>query len=89
MAELPVPAKTFFDDFSFSLLPYKIKRSNSVIATLQGLSNEDEYGTHIAFLHGADIQIGDILLGDGEEYLVKKVKEDTYHGTPELTKAYY
>lgn len=86
MSELPVSAKTYFDDFSFSLISYKIKRSNS---TLQGLPNDDEYGTHIAFLYGADIQIGDVLFGDGEEFYIKKVKTDTFQGNPELIKAYY
>lgn len=89
MAELPVSAKTYFDDFSFALLSYKIKRSGSVISTLQGLSNDDEYGSHIAFLYGSDIQTCDILSGDGNEYFIKEVKTDTYKGNPELIKAYY
>ena len=88
MSELPVPAKTVFSDFSFDLTDYKVERSGETIATLKGLANSDEGGNHISFLYGADVKPGDVLISD-EDYIVKKVKTDTYHGNPELIKAYF
>lgn len=89
MAELPVPAEIFFNDFSFSLENYDIKRAGSIIGTVQGLSNDDEDGPHIAFLFGANILAGDELINQHESITVKKVKIDTFHGKPELLKALY
>ena len=42
MGALPVPAKTFFQDFAFDLLTYTIERDSKVIATAEGLTNTDE-----------------------------------------------
>lgn len=89
MSELPIPAKIFFADFSLSLFPCKISRMGKIVGTLQGLTNEDEDGAHVAFLYPADIRRGDILYGDGENYIVKKIRIDTYKRQPELVKAYY
>lgn len=90
MGSLPVPAKTFFADFSFDLLTYTVNRDSEVVATVEGLSNSDEDGRHIAFLIGADIEVGDVLISStGERFVVKRIGYDTYNGKPELIKAYY
>lgn len=90
MGALPVPAKTFFQDFAFDLLTYTIERDSKVVATAEGLRNSDEDGKHIAFLIGPDIEIGDVLISStGEKFIVKHIGYDTYNGQPELIKAYY
>jgi len=89
LASLPVSAKTYFKDFAFDLVNYDIERNSNIIATLQGLSNKDEGGKHIAFLLPCDIQIGDVLIHEKSRLLVKNIEVDTYNGRPELLKAYY
>ncbi len=89
MASLPVPAKTFFNDFVFDLLNYGIERNSIIIATLQGLANKDEDGKHIAFLLPCDVQVGDVLINGSRRFAVKNIEFDLYNGRPELLKAYY
>lgn len=88
MAELPVSGDQFFQDFAFTLLEYQVQRSGKLVYTLKGMTNDDEGGNYIAFLYGAEISEGDELIAD-ERYVVRKVKVDTYHGNPEVIKAYY
>ncbi len=89
MAHIPVPASTYFNDFSFELIEYTVKRNSCVIGSFQGLSNKDESGQHIAFLMDAAIKEGDILISGNKSYVVKSVDYDTYNGNPELIKAYF
>lgn len=89
MSILPVPAKTYFDDFSFALLEYAVERSSFALATYNGLPNKDEDGKYISFLYGCDLSVGDILTNMNSSYVIKRIEYDTYMGSPELTKAYY
>ncbi|WP_338754240.1 hypothetical protein [Bacillus sp. FJAT-52991] len=90
MASLPIPAKIYFNDFSFDLVTYSIKRNSEVIASAQGLSNKDEDGTHIGFLIDTDIKVGDVLISPyNESFVVSRIGYDTYNGNPEMIKAYY
>lgn len=88
MAELPVSGDQFFRDFSFSLLEYQVMRSGKLVSTLKGMTNDENGENYIAFLYGAEIREGDVLISD-ETHVVRKVKVDTYHGKPEMIKAYY
>lgn len=89
MATLPIPAKMFFDDFSFDLVTYQIERNSKAVTSTKGLANKDEHGKHIYFLIGTDVQIGDTLRSNNESFVVGRIDYDTYNGTPEMIKAYY
>lgn len=93
MATLPVPAKMFFDDFSFDILDYTIKDGNTIIGTYRGLSNADEFGDYICFLQSdsPNISEGNIICTGSthESFIVIKIAYDFYDGKPELVKAYY
>jgi len=89
MASLPVPAQTYFNDFSFDLMEYVIKRDSKSIGSFQGLPNKDESGKHIAFLMDAAIKSEDVLISGNISFVVKSVDYDTYNGKPELIKAYF
>lgn len=41
MSTLPVPAKIYFNDFSFDLVEYTVKRNSSIVGSYKGLSNKD------------------------------------------------
>lgn len=90
MASLPIPAKIYFNDFSFDLVTYSVKRNSEIVASIQGLANKDEDGKHIGFLIGSDIKTGDVLTSsDNEYFIVTRISYDTYNGNREMIKAYY
>lgn len=88
----PVSAKQFFDDFSFDLETFSVKRNGSVVGTFEGLFNEDEFGEHIAFFADADIVPGDVIDSSDFSYVINEVLFDEYEenpGIPDLLKAYF
>ncbi len=89
MASLPVPAKTYLQDFDFDLLEYNIIRNRQTVAVLKGIINKDEDGNHVAFLIGFELLPGDVLEHGGKKYVVKSTGTDTHNGKPEIIKAYY
>lgn len=93
MANLPVSAQTFFNDFKFDVLEYTIKDIDTIIGTYRGLTNSDETGDYIGFLmnDSPNISIGNVISTfDGlESFTVIKITYDRYNGKPELLKAYY
>lgn len=89
MGVLPIPAKRFFDDFSFDLVDCDIKRNSKNVGRFKGLYNKDEGGQHIAFLIDADVKSGDVLTVSNNTFVVKCIEYDHYNGSPELLKAYY
>lgn len=90
MASLPIPAKMYFNDFSFDLVTYSIKRDSKIIASAQGLSNRGSSGPYISFLIDTDIEVNDVLItAYDENFIVTCVSYDTYNGEKELIKAYY
>ncbi len=87
MASLPVPGELYFKDFAFDIVDYSIERDGTVIAAVQGLSN-NEYGR--AYIHvplGTDIRPGDVLVAGASRFYVRSVETDTYNGEPSLLKA--
>lgn len=89
MGSLPVPAEVYFNDFSFDLVTYFIKRNSETVGTADGLQNKDENGWHISFLINVDIQPGDILITPNETFIISHIGYDTYNDKAELAKAYY
>lgn len=89
MGILPIPAKVFFDDFSFDALEYVITRNSSIIGTFSGLINKDEDGNYIGFLSDCNIQSGDILSSGNKTYIISNIDFDYYNNKPEMLKAYY
>lgn len=89
MASLPIPAKKYFNDFSFDLVNYTVNRDSKVIGIFNGLTNTDENGQHISFLMDATINVGDVLTSTNKSYVIKSVEYDTYQGNPDLIKAYF
>ncbi|WP_113673724.1 hypothetical protein [Vallitalea guaymasensis] len=89
MAFLPIPAKDYFNDFSIAIEDYEIIRNSVSVESYQGIFNDDEFGEHIAFLMGATIEIGDVLVTPTKSYIVKSIDYDSYNGKPELIKAYF
>lgn len=93
MAQLPVPASVFFNDFSSDVLKYNVLDNDTLVGTYDGLSNSDEYGNYIGFLMSDNpkISIGStICTVDGlESFKVSKILYDRYNGEAELFKAYY
>ena len=92
MGNLPVPASTYFNDFSFDVLEYNVLRNNSVVGTYRGLLNSDDEN-YISFLMSdqPQISIGDtISTTDGlETFKVRQISYDRYNGKPELLNAHY
>lgn len=88
MAENPIPATVFFQDFAFDLKDYQVLRNSILVDHAQGLSNRDEGGKHIAFLYGLEIYPGDVLVSNGSQFTVRSVGYDTFQGKPDLIKAY-
>lgn len=89
MAILPIPAKIYFDYFSFDALEYVVIRNSSNIGTFSGLINKDEDGNYIGFLSDCDIQSGDILTSGNKTYIISNIDFDYYNNNPEMLKAYY
>ena len=89
MGTLLIPAKVYFDDFSFDLLEYQVHRNSQNIGTYSGLINKDELGNHIAFLLECDIKPNDILSCNNKTYIVSDIDYDYYDGNPEILKAYF
>ncbi|MEA0555600.1 hypothetical protein U1P98_12820 [Lysinibacillus irui] len=89
MAALPIPANQYFNDFSFDLIEYEVKRKNVIVGNFKGLLNKDENGRHIAFLMDASILPGDVLTASHQSFVIRSIEHDHYNGTPELLKAYY
>ena len=89
MSELPIPAKQYFNDFSFDLIEYEVKRKNEIIGSCKGLTSGDEKGRHIAFLMDASILPGDVLITSNKTFVIHRIDYDHYNGSPELLKAYY
>ena len=87
--ELPVPGKQHMEDFCFDLVEYQIVRNNQVINVAKGLSNDENGKPYVHFFHGVDIVLGDILKSTNEDFTVKRLETDTYHGEPQLTRVYY
>jgi hypothetical protein len=89
MGFLPIPGEMYINDFP-DKASYTVLRNNTVMGNFEGLTNKDEDGNHVAFLYGADIQIGDILTADYVKPIqVKSTEIDTYEGNPAIIKAYY
>jgi len=86
MTDLPIPARQFFKDFSFDLDSFLVKRTG---ITLDGLTNKDEEGHHVAFLYGCDIQVGDVIVSGSKHYVVNRIEVDGFNGQPDMAKAYY
>ena len=86
MAQLPLPAEQIFKDFAFDLISCAVKRNGAV---LEGLLNNDEEGRYIAFLHGCDILIGDVIVSENKRYLIEDVQTYSYNGAPSMVRAYY
>ena len=89
MAELPVPAKVFFHDFSMDVSDYSVSRFGSPVGAFPGMPNEEGRRRYIAFLYGCDVRAGDLLVCGEDEYHVTKVETDTYRGEPSMVKAFY
>lgn len=89
MSLLPIPAKMYFDDFSFELLEYSLIRNSETISNLNGLIDSDEDGKHIKFLIGPDIKINDVLSSGNKSYTISSISFDTFNGSAEIIKAYF
>lgn len=93
MGEMPIPAETFFHDFSSDVLDYNVLNDTAIVGTYRGLSNSDENGNYIGFLMSEQphISAGNILCTiDGlERFTVRRISYDRYNGKAELFKAYY
>jgi len=89
MGVLPIPAKMYFDDFSFELLNYALIRNSQTISNLNGLIDSDEDGKHIKFLIGPDIAVNDVLSLGNKSYIVSSIEFDTFNGKLEIIKAYF
>ncbi len=93
MANLPIPAHIFFDDFAFDAVDYIIKDGNSIIGTYRGLSNSDEIGNYICFLlsDSPNISVGNVICTPDfcDCFTITKTSFDHYNGNPEIIKAYY
>lgn len=89
MGILPIPAKMYFDDFSFDLINYSLIRNSQTITNLNGMIDSDEDGKHIKFLIGSDIKINDVLSSGNKSYIVSSIDFDTFNGNVEIIKAYY
>lgn len=89
MGFLPVPGEVYLNDFP-DKTSYSIYRNNELVTKVNGLTNTDEDGRHIAFLYGTDVASGDnIRSNSGKSYDVKFVDTDDYCGKPSIIKAYY
>ncbi len=89
MGTLLIPARIYFDDFSFDTLEYIATRNSSTVGTFAGLIDKDENGNYIGFLSECSIQSGDILTSGNKTYIVSNVDFDYYNNKPEMLKAYY
>lgn len=84
--ELPISAKQFFCDFSSDIISFEVMRTGE---WSDGLHNEDECGKYIAFLHGCNIRVGDVVASDNKRYVISNIQIETYNGKPEMLKAFY
>ena len=89
MGFLPIPGEIYLNDFP-DKSTYSIYRSGNLIAKVDGLTNSDEDGKHIAFLYGTDVIVGDVIQAkSGKSYTVISTDTDEYDGEPSIIKAYY
>ncbi len=89
MGFLPIPGEMFLNDFPDKSV-YSIYRSGNLIVEADGLTNSDEDGKHIAFLHGTDVMPNDTIRSkNGKSYTVIFTDIDEYEGEPSIIKAYY
>ena len=89
MADLPVPAKIFFRDFSMDVSDYSVSRRGSPVGVFPGMPNTESGKDYIAFLYGCDVRAGDLLTRGEDVYSVIEVETDTYRGEPSMVKAFY
>lgn len=86
MAALPVPGEIFWNDFAFDLCDFEVFRNNTHIATYAGLKDSKGF---IFFKPDVDISCGDILHCNGQQFVVKRIENETYEGKTELISAHY
>ena len=89
MSILPVPAKTYFSDFAFDLIEFKIQRDGQTVLTAKGLKNKENGKHYVSFFYGTDVQAGDYLISDDETLCVIELLTDTYNGEKQLINAVY
>lgn len=89
MSDLPIPAKQYFDDFTFDLDEYKIIRGGKEICTAKGLPNTENGQAYISFLTGLDLRVGDVLQHGKDCLSVLDLDTDSYNGEPQIIKAYF
>lgn len=89
MSILPVLAKQYFSDFSFSLIDVIVKRNGETIAVVQGLENKEHGKRYIHFFADTNIQVGDTMEIDSDTFEVLSIDFDSYNGEKQLIKAFY
>lgn len=89
MSQIPVPADIYFQDFSFDLEEFTVKRGSVIVGSYKGLTNSDRTGKYVSFPISADIRIGDLLCSSCNNHSVKSIDYGTYNGNRELINAYY
>lgn len=93
MAQLPIPASVFFNDFAVDVVEYRIENNGTIIANYRGLKNTDDGGDYIGFLEQdiPNIQVGFSIIDpiESDTYQIRKISYDHYQGKRELLKAYF
>lgn len=91
MSILPVSAETYFKDAAavMDLIDVTIKRNGNILETTHGVKNRENGKKYIHLPINVDVQVGDGILIEEEDFTVIKIAYDTFNGERQLIKAFY